>query len=248
MICKKGALRNFAKFTGKHQCQSLFYNKVAGLRSDFRPWYKCFPVNFANFLRTPFLLNTSCGFFCNDTKITFILIATMECIISSRLLMFYYIKIGTKSWHYQKFPCSFILISIFTFSIFAFFRLFYKIIWIIRLFLSLVFTFTCTICMFYEPAKICSDLCNKYLQMIHSNNRFKQFLSSNWLLAEYLLVHSHTVYSVQMRENTDQKNPNTGTFHAVSGALNHLLNWVIFKSKKSFIYFPNFFFQILAAY
>ena len=30
-FCKKGAVRNFAKFTGKHLCQSLFFNKVAGL-------------------------------------------------------------------------------------------------------------------------------------------------------------------------------------------------------------------------
>ena len=30
-VCKKGALRNFAKFTGKHLCQSLFFKKVAGL-------------------------------------------------------------------------------------------------------------------------------------------------------------------------------------------------------------------------
>ena len=29
---KKGVLRNFAKFTGKHLCQSLFFDKVAGLR------------------------------------------------------------------------------------------------------------------------------------------------------------------------------------------------------------------------
>ena len=29
---KKGVLRNFAKFTGKHLCQSLFFNKVASLR------------------------------------------------------------------------------------------------------------------------------------------------------------------------------------------------------------------------
>ena len=29
---RKGVLRNFAKFTGKHMCQSLFYNKVADLR------------------------------------------------------------------------------------------------------------------------------------------------------------------------------------------------------------------------
>ena len=27
---KKGALRIFEKFTGKHLCQSLFFNKVAG--------------------------------------------------------------------------------------------------------------------------------------------------------------------------------------------------------------------------
>ena len=29
MFCKKFVLRNFAKFTGKRQCQSLFFNKVA---------------------------------------------------------------------------------------------------------------------------------------------------------------------------------------------------------------------------
>ena len=31
VLCKKGVLRNFAKLTGKHLCQSLFFNKVAGL-------------------------------------------------------------------------------------------------------------------------------------------------------------------------------------------------------------------------
>ena len=30
VFCEKGVLRNFAKFTGKHLCQSLFFNKVAG--------------------------------------------------------------------------------------------------------------------------------------------------------------------------------------------------------------------------
>ena len=30
LFCKKGVLRNFAKFTGKHLCQRLFFNKVAG--------------------------------------------------------------------------------------------------------------------------------------------------------------------------------------------------------------------------
>ena len=32
VFCEKGVLRNFAKFTGKHLCQCLFFNKVAGLR------------------------------------------------------------------------------------------------------------------------------------------------------------------------------------------------------------------------
>ena len=34
MFCKKGVLKIFAKFTGKHICQSLFFNKVAGLRPE----------------------------------------------------------------------------------------------------------------------------------------------------------------------------------------------------------------------
>ena len=33
---KKGVLRNFTKFTGKHLCQGLFFNKAAGLRPDNR--------------------------------------------------------------------------------------------------------------------------------------------------------------------------------------------------------------------
>ena len=34
VFCKKGILRNFAKFTGKHLCESLF-NKVAGAACNF---------------------------------------------------------------------------------------------------------------------------------------------------------------------------------------------------------------------
>ena len=60
---KKGVFGNFTKFTGKHLCQSLFFNKVAGLRPTTllkkEPWHWCFSVNFAKFLRKPFLQNTS---------------------------------------------------------------------------------------------------------------------------------------------------------------------------------------------
>ena len=31
---KKGVLKNFAKFTGKQLCQSLFFNKVAVVRPE----------------------------------------------------------------------------------------------------------------------------------------------------------------------------------------------------------------------
>ena len=59
MFCKKGVLRNFAKFTGKHLCQSLFFNKVAGLKPATllkkRLWCRCFLVTFVKFLRKLFL-------------------------------------------------------------------------------------------------------------------------------------------------------------------------------------------------
>ena len=58
VFCKKAVLKNFAKFTGKHLCQSLFFNKVADLRPATllkkRLWHRCFPVDFAKLLRTPF--------------------------------------------------------------------------------------------------------------------------------------------------------------------------------------------------
>ena len=60
---KKSVRRNFTKFTVKHLRQSLFFNKVAGLRPATllkkRLWYGCFPVNFVKLLRTPFFKNIS---------------------------------------------------------------------------------------------------------------------------------------------------------------------------------------------
>ena len=57
VFCRKAFLKKWSKFTGKHLCQSLFFNKVAGLRpSPFLEkilWYRCTPVNFAKLLRTP---------------------------------------------------------------------------------------------------------------------------------------------------------------------------------------------------
>ena len=57
---KKGFLRNFLKFTGKHLCQSLFFTKVAGQKpatlTKRRLCHRCFPMDFVKFLRTPFYI------------------------------------------------------------------------------------------------------------------------------------------------------------------------------------------------
>ena len=60
VFCKKGVLKNFAKFVEKHLCQSLVFNKVVSLRSATlfkkRLWHRCFPVNYAKCSRTAFFI------------------------------------------------------------------------------------------------------------------------------------------------------------------------------------------------
>ena len=76
VFCKKGVLRNLAKFTGKNLCQSLFFTKKRLWYRCFpvnfylrpatifrsanlfkkRLWHRCFPVDFLKFLRTPFFI------------------------------------------------------------------------------------------------------------------------------------------------------------------------------------------------
>ena len=58
VFCKKCVLKMLAKFKVKHFCQSIFFNKVAGLKPATLwkkgLWHRSFPANFAKFLRTPF--------------------------------------------------------------------------------------------------------------------------------------------------------------------------------------------------
>ena len=58
VFCKKGVYKSFARLTGKHLCQNLFLNKIAGLGPATllkkRLWHNCFLVSFAKFLTTPF--------------------------------------------------------------------------------------------------------------------------------------------------------------------------------------------------
>ena len=59
MFCLRGALKNFAKLTGKQLHQSLFFNKVEGLMSATslkkRLLHRYFPLNFEIFLITQFV-------------------------------------------------------------------------------------------------------------------------------------------------------------------------------------------------
>ena len=69
-IIKKVVLKNIEKFRERHLCQSLFFNKVAGLwlatLLKKRLWHRCFPVKFAKFLRHLF-----CRTFANDYFFSF---------------------------------------------------------------------------------------------------------------------------------------------------------------------------------
>ena len=50
---KKGVLKNFANFTGKHPCWSLFLIKLQAFsqRDSSVSQHKCFPLKFAELLR-----------------------------------------------------------------------------------------------------------------------------------------------------------------------------------------------------
>ena len=56
MLCRKGILKNFWKLTEKKPVSEFLFLKK-------RLQHRWFPINFAKFLRTPFLLSTSGGCF-----------------------------------------------------------------------------------------------------------------------------------------------------------------------------------------
>ena len=57
VFCKIGVLKNFAKFTGKHPCQSFFFNKVADT---------------CNFIKKEALVQVFACEFCEISKNTFL--------------------------------------------------------------------------------------------------------------------------------------------------------------------------------
>ena len=68
VFCKKGVLRNFAKFIGKRLCQSLFFNKVAGkdsigsllmdkLQPDRIFWFEKWSILIVNIDKSPYKIH-----------------------------------------------------------------------------------------------------------------------------------------------------------------------------------------------
>ena len=53
---KKGVPESFAKFTGKHLCQSLFSNEVTGLRSEKDTLAKVFSCEFPEIFNNTFFI------------------------------------------------------------------------------------------------------------------------------------------------------------------------------------------------
>ena len=69
VFCEKYVLRNFAKFIEKQLCQSIFFNKVAGLRKKetMAQVFSCkfckMSKNISKKISKNFLENTFCGYF-----------------------------------------------------------------------------------------------------------------------------------------------------------------------------------------
>ena len=61
-VLRKVVLRNFAKSSRNHLWQSLFFDKVVGLKPATllkkRLWHRPSPLNFVKYLRTPFFYRT----------------------------------------------------------------------------------------------------------------------------------------------------------------------------------------------
>ena len=118
VFCKNGALRNFAKFTGKHLCQSRFLNRVAGAKVAGAAWNfikkeplaQVFSSEFCEISKnTYFLQNTSGGCFCTSSFMYFTLIFSGCTTITSS-------KEGLKVCVYNFFQRKVVLLAIYLFN------------------------------------------------------------------------------------------------------------------------------------
>ena len=98
---KKGVLKNFAKFTEKHLCQSLFFNNLRPatlLKKGL--WHRCFPVNFVKILRKPFSIE----------HLGLLLLYTTRTVIQIRQGVHWTTSVSGVCW-FQKQTCRGVLVN-----------------------------------------------------------------------------------------------------------------------------------------
>ena len=76
LYCEKGVLKNFAKFTRKHLCQSLFFNKAAVKRVSGTD---AFSVNSGKYLGTLILRTPLVATFLTQNYIQGAVVYTGQC-------------------------------------------------------------------------------------------------------------------------------------------------------------------------
>ena len=137
VFCEKGVLRNFAKFTGKHLCQRLFFNKVAGRGLVFScEFCEISKNNF--FYRTPPVAASICLFKCeNGNSRTICEICSKLTIKNNRsylvslrrsavlltlnrfhtMFWFFHCSLWTNKWRLRSIRCNQVLFQVFSFHI-----------------------------------------------------------------------------------------------------------------------------------
>ena len=102
VFCKKGVLRNFVKLTGKHLCQSLFYNKVAGKHLFLQNTFGgCFLKKFQH----KYLIASDVSMFClllSSWKASFLRCSHQSCSIKKSVLK-NFTKVQGKQLHRRLF-------------------------------------------------------------------------------------------------------------------------------------------------
>ena len=83
---RKAVLWNLAKFTGKHLCKNLFFNKVATLRPstvlEKRLWHRCFCTIFKNIFYYTTPLVAAFGEYIIKSRVTLVLTKSIVVLIS----------------------------------------------------------------------------------------------------------------------------------------------------------------------
>ena len=116
MFFRIGVLKNFALFTRKHLCWSLFLIKFPAWRPFallIRLQHRCFPVKFTKFLRTPFFDRTPTVAASGNMSwtLSFFHMRTINSVISWYVLtlqrLFHFIACFVSSYFFFLFFCRF---------------------------------------------------------------------------------------------------------------------------------------------